>query len=232
MSRGPTGSKLGVGYWPGMVDTYFDLYVAGVWNTSHTARLLLINLLLELSKILNNNSSNHDREHQDALRLVEDMVSSIPFHLAEDLHVFLRDTEKEDAAPKKLHSGRPIGALLLMHPIYVASKLSIVPPHLRIYLHDCPEWIAAHMGIGQALVFAKVRECLALQCGSLIIPWAPKALKSHFLGSGYPGRVLCRWMHDRLGWGPRLIRRAGAVCGSPFQSRYYWCRSRSIRMHA
>src|SRR4051812_33650196 len=31
------GSSLRVGCWPGRVDAYFDLYVAGVWNTSRIA---------------------------------------------------------------------------------------------------------------------------------------------------------------------------------------------------
>jgi len=43
-------SNRGVGYWPGRVDTYFDLYVAGVWNTSRTARFLLINLILSCQR--------------------------------------------------------------------------------------------------------------------------------------------------------------------------------------
>ena len=35
------GSKVEVGYWPGRVDKYFDLYVASVWNTVRMARVLL-----------------------------------------------------------------------------------------------------------------------------------------------------------------------------------------------
>ena len=164
VSQVQAGSKLGVGYWPGRVDTYFDLYVAAVWNISRTARVLLINVILKLSGILNDNQ-DHTREHQDVLRLVEDIVSSIPFHLAEDLHVFLRemghvavgkaDIEKKNAAAI-LNPGRPVGGLLLMHPIYVASKLSIVPQQMREYMSECLEWIAEHMGIGQASLFAKV----------------------------------------------------------------------------
>ena len=165
VSQAQAGSKLGVGYWPGRVDTYFDLYVAGVWNTSRTARVLLINVILKLSRILNNNQ-DHTREHQDALRLVEDIVSSIPFHLAEDLQVFLREIGQVEVGEAEmgngiaaaiLSPGRPVGGLLLMHPIYVASKLSIVPQQMREYLRDCLEWIAKHMGIGQASLFAKVR---------------------------------------------------------------------------
>lgn len=144
-------STLGVGYWPGRVDAYFDLYVAGVWNTSRTARLLLISLILKLSKLLNDNQ-DHSREHEDALILVEDILASIPYHLAEDLQTFLRDMGKNTI----MNPGRPVGGLLLMHPIYVASTLLIVPQQMREYMRECLVWIGTHMGIGQASVFAKV----------------------------------------------------------------------------
>ena len=161
VSQAQAGSKPGVGYWPGRVDTYFDLYVAGVWNTSRTARVLLINMIFKLSRMLNDDQ-NHTRKHQDALLgLIEDVVSSIPFHLAEDLLVFLHSLENvevgKESAVAILSPGRPVGGLLLMHSIYVASKLSIVPQQTREYMTDCLEWIAKHMGIGQASLFAKVR---------------------------------------------------------------------------
>ena len=165
VSQAQAGSRPGVGYWPGRIDMYFDLYVAGVWNTSRTARVLLINMILRLSRHLNDNENN-TRKQQDALRLVEDIISSIPFHLAEDLSAFLHRLQgaevgktemgKESAAAT-LIPGRPVGGLLLMHSIYVASKLSIVPQQMREYMDDCLEWIAKYMGIEQASLLAKVR---------------------------------------------------------------------------
>ena len=149
-----SGSMLEVGYWPGRVDAYFDLYVAGVWNTSRTARLLLISLILKLSNILNDNR-DHTREHKNALHLAEDIVASIPYHITEDLHIFFRKRgEKEEG----INPGRPVGGLLLMHPLYVASTLPIVPPKMREYMRKSLAWIGTNMGIGQASVFAKVRS--------------------------------------------------------------------------
>ena len=154
------GSKIEVGSWPGKVDMYFDLYVAGVWNTARMARILLLDLILKLSNAFNGNH-NYSREHQDslrgdALRLVEDMISSIPFSLAEDLHTFLQDRGKEDTQAK-MQPGIPVGGLLLMHPIYIVSRLSIVPEKMRDYMRACLDWIGTKMGIGQASVFANVR---------------------------------------------------------------------------
>jgi hypothetical protein len=164
VSQGQAGSRSEVGYWSGRVDAYFDLYVAGVWNTSRTARLLLISLILKLSKLLKDNQ-NHSQEHQDAHQLIEDMIASIPYHLAEDLHAFLRESGKNAAA---MNPGRPVGGLLLMHPIYIASTLLIVPPQMRDHMRECLAWIGTYMGIGQASLFAKVSHMLYFSVKSYV----------------------------------------------------------------
>ena len=107
--------------------------------------------------MLNDNDS-YILEQQDALTLVEDITASIPFHLVENLQLFLRDTQDENAAARKIKPGRPVGGLLLLHPLCIASKLSIVPPALQNYTRECLEWIATNMGIGQASLLAKVRK--------------------------------------------------------------------------
>lgn len=158
ISQDPGDPNLGLdaGLWPGKVDTYFDPYVAAVWNISRTVRCWLIDLILTLSKRLNDND-NQDHScqklNQDAVSLTEDFIASIPYHLTEDLQAFLRDKEfkAEITSP-----GRPVGGLLLMHPAYVMSKLSIVPSQLQDYIRNCLAWIEGHMGIGQAGLFARV----------------------------------------------------------------------------
>jgi len=154
ISRTQAGSsKPGVGYWPGKVEAYFDLYVAGVWNTSRTARLLLISLILKLSSVTYD-ADTYAREQKEAQVLVDDIIASIPYHLSDGLPRFLAEGGKGEGL---LEPGRPVGGLLLMHPIYVASTLLIVPQEMREYLKDCLSWIGINMGIGQASVFAKVR---------------------------------------------------------------------------
>ena len=157
VSQGRARSKVEVGYWPGKIDAYFDLYVAGVWNAACIFRLLLLDMIVRLSKVLNDNVS-HVSEQQDALRLVENIVASIPFHLAADFQIFLHDTQDESAAARKIRPGKSVGGLLLLHPLCIASKLSIVPPRLQDYTRECLEWIATNMGIGQASLLTKVRK--------------------------------------------------------------------------
>ena len=154
-----------VGCWPGKVDMYFDIQVAAVWNTSRAAQILLLDLVSRISAKIDP-SSNNGLEQRDLLFLVESIVSSIPFLLAEDLQVFLRNT---NGCPKEItNPGRSAGGLLLMHPLFVISRLPLASPRLRAYVKDCLEWITTRMGIGQASVLAQVRlkslkqHCIAL----------------------------------------------------------------------
>ncbi|KAL9065280.1 MAG: hypothetical protein Q9157_007527 [Trypethelium eluteriae] len=158
VSQGRTDSVASVGLWPGQIDAYFDLYVAAVWNTFRAVRLQLIALTLDLSKAVNDDQDD-TCEQLDAHRLLQDMISSIPYHLTEDLHGFLRAVEKNTVV---MHAGRDVGGLLLMHPLYIVSKLLIVPPQMRDYMRSCLTWIGESMGIGQASLFAKVRVLMLL----------------------------------------------------------------------
>lgn len=156
VATGTPGTPPKVGYWPSRVDAYFDLYVAGVWNTSRTARLLLLNLILKLSDILNDDLDTA-RHQKDVSIILDDIVASIPYHLAEDTDSIIRGGGKNTF----FEPGRPVGGLLLMHPIYIASTLPIVPLDVGKYLKECLSWIGTKMGIGQATLFAQVRSNVA-----------------------------------------------------------------------
>ncbi len=152
--RSPHESAITVGYWPGKVDTYFDLYVAGVWNIFRAARLLLVALIIKLSDTLGDNDSCVDHIHT-ANRIVKDMIASVPYHLTDNLQVFLSELATSTEIKKP---GRSLGGLLLMHPLYVASKMPFLPENMREYMRRCLTWIGSNMGFGQATLLAKVRE--------------------------------------------------------------------------
>ena len=149
----PRGVEIGVGYWPGTLDTYFDLYVAGVWNIFRTARLLLISLIIQLSDALVDHDYSAAHIH-NANRMVADMIASIPYHLADNLHDFLDGLATRESLT---NPGRTLGGLLLMHPLYVASRMWFLPDDVREYMRRCLIWIGSYMGLGQAALLAKVR---------------------------------------------------------------------------
>ena len=129
------------------------VYVAAIWNTYRKARLTILDLILLLSARLDDNQ-DHSRERAEAQELIDDMVASVPYHLTDDPQALLCKAEN---APQPLVPGKPVGGLLLMHPLYVTSLLPIVPEAQRSQMKECLAWIGIHMGIGQATVFSKVR---------------------------------------------------------------------------
>jgi hypothetical protein len=141
-----------VGFWPGKVDTYFDLYTSAVWNIYRASRLFLVNLILKLSNALNDGRSP-DAENEVAASLIDGMLASIPFHLVEDLHSFSREMH---ASTSIRNPGRSVGGLLLMHSISITSHLDIVNYPTQEYLKRCSRWMAENMGIGQAAILAQV----------------------------------------------------------------------------
>ena len=116
-------SEIAVRYWPGKVDTYFDLYVADVWNIFRAARLLLIALITKLSDTLGDSDSCVDHIYT-ANRIIKDMVASVLYHLADNLQVSLSELPTSTEITKP---GRSFGGLLLIHPLYVASKMPFLP---------------------------------------------------------------------------------------------------------
>lgn len=147
-----TDSLPGVGYWPGGVDTYFDLYVSGVWNIFRAARLLLLALTVKLSNALGEDYLQHV---QAAARVVDDMIASVPYHLTDNLPAFVRQL---GLSTEIREPGRFLGGLLLLHPLYVASQMLFLPEKTREYLRACLLWIGSRMGIGQATVLANVSK--------------------------------------------------------------------------
>ena len=150
--RRTSSIEYAAGYWPGNVDTYFDPYVAIIWNSYRAARLYLFDLISGLVSTREdpkvNGPYNPDLDH-----LLEDVLASIPYHLTENLHQFIKNVEIDTSIsiPGKTASG-----LLLMHPLHVISTLPIVDVKIQTYLKRCLFWIGDHMGVGQATLMAKV----------------------------------------------------------------------------
>ncbi|KAL2062439.1 hypothetical protein VTL71DRAFT_6705, partial [Oculimacula yallundae] len=144
-----------VGYWPGTVDTYIDLYVAGVWNIFRTARLLLFSIQMQIYNLVGNNEQC-SQAFSTAIQMVEHVFASIPYQLADNLPVFIDGIDSRAA----IDPGKSIGGLLLMHPLYAISKMPFLPVNMRQYARNCLIWIGGEMGIGQAGLMAEVIEVI------------------------------------------------------------------------
>lgn len=140
-------SIIPVGCWPGPVYTYPDFYIAGIWNISRAAQLLLIMLMSKVA----DNVADTDSLSDAASAIVNDTMASIPYHLTENLYDFVNGPKTGIEEP-----GRTLGGLLIMHPLYVASRVPSIPGATRDYLQRCLMWISSNMGIRHADRLAQV----------------------------------------------------------------------------
>lgn len=138
------------GSWPGRIDTYPDLYVASVRNTSRAGQIMLLVLMVRLSWFL-----GHPLDHLESAIIIhtEDIIASIPYHLAENVYKFLETPFDGITDP-----GKTLGGMLVMQPLYVASKVDCMDESMRTYLRRSLQWIASNMGIGLAARLAEVSE--------------------------------------------------------------------------
>jgi hypothetical protein len=99
--------------------------------------------------------SAHDQSQgqMDAERVAEEMAASVPYHLTTDLQVYLQQIR---AGLQHTVPGRPIGGLLMIHPLHVAANCTAVSRPLRDYMRSRLAWIGKMMGIGQANVITNV----------------------------------------------------------------------------
>ncbi|KFY39722.1 hypothetical protein V495_05760 [Pseudogymnoascus sp. VKM F-4514 (FW-929)] len=130
--------------WPGPVNTYFDLYVASIWNTYRKIHLMVLDIIFKCSERL---GAACLQSKLDAQRIAEAIAASVPFHLMEDAQEYVNNvqTGSEVASP-----GRPVGGLLMLYPLHVAAECTAVSQELRHFMKDQLRWIGKVMGIGQA----------------------------------------------------------------------------------
>ncbi|RDW59099.1 hypothetical protein BP5796_12023 [Coleophoma crateriformis] len=144
------------GYWPGTISSYKDAYIASIWDGYRKARLMVLEIILDCYKRIN---TSHYLEvdssiHKKTEELIGGIVSSIPYFLAADLQVFLKNST---TGTPSIVPGRPVGGLLLMNTLWALMTISMVEPRLKSYLKDCLAWVGNHMGLGQATILSKVR---------------------------------------------------------------------------
>lgn len=131
------------------------VYVSAVWLTYYKCRLLLLDLIFKCSKRLHEDENQLLKERTHAEIFARKIISCIPFHLVQDPGSVLQE---HNSGYNALSVGRPLGGLLIMHPLHIGSKSSVVPESLQDHMRKCLAWIGENMGIGQARLLSKVRK--------------------------------------------------------------------------
>jgi hypothetical protein len=165
-----------------------------VWNSYRKSRLIYLDRVIQFEEHFRQDARRLDVHplelprylpketpleplYSDVQDLATDIASSVPFHLTN----FGSPWELNSMTP-----GRSVGGLLLLHPLFVASMRSAVSPDLRAYFRRVLAWIAEHMGIGQAAIFAKVRPHLGRHPYYLLtLSQGPGELPLEFVRDGH-----------------------------------------------
>lgn len=139
----------------GAVHSYFDIYVAAVVNTYRKTYLMLLGILIRLTSRIKGTVQTDavTRWERQAHTLINDIIASIPYHLADNVHDYERTILWSNSSPR---IGRAVGGLLLLHPLFVLATCSIVPSPIHAYVAKCLAWIGSIIGIGQATLMSKV----------------------------------------------------------------------------
>lgn len=87
----------------------------------------------------------------DAKRIAEEIAASVPFHLTANAQTYFHSVQTRSGNPTP---GRPVGGLLMLHPLYVTTTCTVVPQKLRDYMLNQLIWVGKNCGIGQAALFA------------------------------------------------------------------------------
>ncbi|KIX07377.1 uncharacterized protein Z518_02030 [Rhinocladiella mackenziei CBS 650.93] len=141
----------------GRIESYFDLYVAAVWNTYRKTHLLMLDVIFKCKRRLGQETG----EDEEAQRLAEDIASSVPFHLGNDSDAFPHELHR---GTKPMTPGPPVGGLFLLHPLWVITVSSVVSPEIQARMRECLAWIGKNTGLGQATLLSKVRVLLNRLC--------------------------------------------------------------------
>lgn len=129
------------------------VYVTAVWNTYRMTHLMVLDIIIRCIKIVHADSAP-TQEQKKADELVKYILASIPYHLSADPKDYLQAILSGSGLIK---AGRPVGGLLLLHPLFVGARLSILSVETRNYMNRCLAWMGENMGIGQATLLSNVR---------------------------------------------------------------------------
>ena len=131
--------------YPTHIDIYFDHLVASTWNSWRAYRLYVLAVIKKCTSTLAGNHENHDfkREEFEAVdtiqSLVNDICSSIPFHLGHTINDKDNDSLLYPHAVGSRQGPSTTGALgtfLMKFPLSVAVAMTHVPESQRRWMRE------------------------------------------------------------------------------------------------
>ena len=167
--------------YPGTQDSYYDIWLASVWNTYRISRLFLnaitVRCITWLSQAFITSKPTHppneDPEYINATvtiqNMADDICSSVPFFLGYDIRSLPPELELEILDPIPSYaalsgtcsspsSPSAIHAYFLLWPLFVCRSALTIPLSQRNFLRARMLAVAERFGIGQARMLVEVGD--------------------------------------------------------------------------
>jgi hypothetical protein len=152
--------------YPGRVDMYSDLNIAGMWNNVRVARLFLAGIVIRCAAwIVSPIDYRTTPEYASASRLgtemINDMIASIPFHLGwsdgQGRDNFRTGGMSGFACGEDHNSaGKALGAYFLAWPLFTINCSDFTTDAQRRWVIGRLKYMSEIMGLNQASVLSHV----------------------------------------------------------------------------
>ncbi|KAF2753762.1 hypothetical protein EJ05DRAFT_489931 [Pseudovirgaria hyperparasitica] len=118
--------------WPGPQHIYNDVFVSNIQNDYRVTRIFCQIVIMGCLSIIGDMGQNSDfemlRAQYTSQQMVNDICSSVPFHMSFDMHSRPRTTGDENKAAEAL------GAYFLAWPLFVCNRVPNVSEQQRMWI--------------------------------------------------------------------------------------------------
>jgi hypothetical protein len=157
--------------WPGNIDSYYDVWVASMWNSYRTSRIfvqaIVVRCIQWLGSSLQYKQLPEFKAATAALQqMVDDTCASVPYHMGygvpeNDLRESKYPPPQENLPfqkPNHAQSVMALGGYFLLWPLFTAASVVTTPAEQRQWLRGRLFFIAKRFGINQAKLLVMGQE--------------------------------------------------------------------------
>lgn len=153
----------------GAIDQYYDVWVAGVWNSWRCARMFVNAIIMRCYSWLSAESTDDVLEEPDFIHaqqtmqeMADDICASVPFHLGHGLPTCMADPflpPEHFREAMKQRQGNGLTAYFLLWPLFVARSASTISQTQRAWIRGRLVAMATRFGIHQARSLISLGDC-------------------------------------------------------------------------
>ncbi|KAI2627532.1 hypothetical protein GGR54DRAFT_418216 [Hypoxylon sp. NC1633] len=169
--RIPGGDYARAEVFPGRIDIYRDFYIASVWNTSRTARLVLASLVVRCAAwvcapVDYRTTPEYATAARTCVDTITDVIASVPYHLGWHLQASKRHVVQEAAAAHfgagafacgQEDSVKALAGYWLTWPLICMNSMDYTTDAQRAWIHGRLRYIGNELGVRYAHILSRLR---------------------------------------------------------------------------